>query len=356
MKIQIPEHVRLCGMKQEIGTEKEQEVIYIEDYVTTFFRQVMERYPQEEVVLNLYGRRCDMAGDAEKGHCYMISAAGFPEEQEDFSELTCLGQTHFCVHKKPEEYIAKVQKDRNSVHVVRQPEDGSLVFFLNEDGYVRRIERYYVFYEQNEKMQNYLIAWYRKTLQQNQTKPLEGEDRAAKDFRRRYEERQNERQQTRMMGVLYGLSLLLTILCVVTGISAMNQYDKMKQMGQSVEHLIRAMEEREKEGQELADAVEAMSQSVQRDSLEGENTTLGEREENAVVAVQETGENSQMQNGEELQTIEMDVPYYIVREGDTLAQISRDIYGTSSKLAEICEKNNIDNPNNIMVGQKILLP
>ena len=48
--------------------------------------------------------------------------------------------------------------------------------------------------------------------------------------------------------------------------------------------------------------------------------------------------------------------YYVVRRGDTLRTICYEIYGDYSRVDEICKWNNIDDPDNILYGQKLLLP
>lgn len=47
---------------------------------------------------------------------------------------------------------------------------------------------------------------------------------------------------------------------------------------------------------------------------------------------------------------------YVVRKGDTLIAISTSRYGTDKKVQEICALNGIDDPDDIKVGEKILLP
>ena len=47
---------------------------------------------------------------------------------------------------------------------------------------------------------------------------------------------------------------------------------------------------------------------------------------------------------------------YLIQKGDNLLRILRSHYGDESKLNEICDVNNIADPNNIQVGQTILLP
>ena len=47
---------------------------------------------------------------------------------------------------------------------------------------------------------------------------------------------------------------------------------------------------------------------------------------------------------------------YLIKKGDSLLRILRNYYGDDSRLAEICDVNGIADPNNIQVGQTILLP
>lgn len=47
---------------------------------------------------------------------------------------------------------------------------------------------------------------------------------------------------------------------------------------------------------------------------------------------------------------------YVIREGDTLADICQKYYGNLNKLEEICQENGIQDANKIMPGQKITLP
>ena len=47
---------------------------------------------------------------------------------------------------------------------------------------------------------------------------------------------------------------------------------------------------------------------------------------------------------------------YVIRPGDTLADICKQYYGSIEQLAHLCEVNNISDANKIMPGQKIVLP
>ena len=48
--------------------------------------------------------------------------------------------------------------------------------------------------------------------------------------------------------------------------------------------------------------------------------------------------------------------YYEVERGDTLYTISRAVYGDTDHVKDICELNEISDPDRIRYGQKIRLP
>ena len=48
--------------------------------------------------------------------------------------------------------------------------------------------------------------------------------------------------------------------------------------------------------------------------------------------------------------------HYTIRRGDTLIGISLRNYGSNSKVSEICSLNGITDPDDIKIGQEILLP
>ena len=47
---------------------------------------------------------------------------------------------------------------------------------------------------------------------------------------------------------------------------------------------------------------------------------------------------------------------YTVQPGDTLSKISKSFYGSASNYMKIAEANNIENPDLIQVGQKLVIP
>lgn len=379
MGIRIPENVRVCGEGAGAATVMENmtECVYLEDYVVTFLRQARENCKEDRLSIDLYGKR-----EQENGKkWFFVYAAGVHSDSGRFSDYEWLGQAYWQWGKEPEEYIAQIQKGEDALYAVLEESAGEIIFFVNENGYVKRADTYYIFYEKNEIMQSFLIDWYRRNLSHEESGHT---DHAARDFRRLYQEKQNELHQTKIISLMYATSLLLLILCCITGISMINQYDKMKQMGQSIEHLTIAMEERRlpersyeieevQTGQETAEITEAQGKAEQSEVTVTEtedaqsesagieksistDESAGTDEPAAPAMSQSVVTVLPEENADTNAAPATEPQYYIVKEGDTLAGISRAFYGTSSRLVDLCDLNDIPNPNNIIVGQKILLP
>ena len=109
--------------------------------------------------------------------------------------------------------------------------------------------------------------------------------------------------------------------------------------------------------------VEAGGEKNTVPQLDAANTDIEQSQSvPAMQQVEAEGGASADGSGVEMETTlaaqeERTVPqYYVVRRGDTLRTISFDIYGDYSRVDEICRWNNIEDPNNILYGQKLLLP
>lgn len=74
--------------------------------------------------------------------------------------------------------------------------------------------------------------------------------------------------------------------------------------------------------------------------------------------VQGSGEqSSETQSGDETKDVGTAVPdYYVVQKGDTLSGISKKYYGSLAYIEKLAELNQLDNRDDIRVGQKLLLP
>lgn len=383
MKIQFPKNI------QQIGESPYEKRVYLEDYVATFLEQMQKRDKGAGKTVALYGRK-EQDGELT---CYFVYGAVIqeemagPEKQKDvFPAYQIIGEAYICrdgeeTNRRLREY-GPVEKD-SLLFLVGEAGNNLAVFLSGQAPYP--LDGYYIFYEKNEMMQSILLEWYRGS----EKKEIPDKDYAVREFRERIGGQMEDMQRRKLMTILYAASLLLVMLCCITGISMLNQYDKMQQMEASIEHLVLALSERE-----LPETQPVLSSAVIQAENKGTAVSSGEANgqglpadaaisvsadavnqstEETAAAVQsgqdlpadETVQSGQdlpadetVQNGQELpeDSAASQETVYIVKQGDTLAAISKDHYGTIRKVQEICELNKIEEPNNIYVGQKILLP
>jgi nucleoid-associated protein YgaU len=192
----------------------------------------------------------------------------------------------------------------------------------------------------------------------------------------------------------------------VVGAAILNNYDQMKSMQDTLKYLSQNMEEVQSIVTEnrLTDTIDSKTTVVkgQSSDVSSEETEAGQQEQTDASAdtpdnsldvevvpgkVDPIEENGNQETPEKKETKpakkddeessptekpaskeskentkqteakkENKINYYIVVEGDTLADISYKLYKTYTRVNKIMELNNIDNQDLIYVGQKLIVP
>ena len=132
---------------------------------------------------------------------------------------------------------------------------------------------------------------------------------------------------------MYGISTCLVLVLIVMGVSMMNNFSKMK----SLQNKINVVAEGEKQTsspdvKETSGAATTMDKNQEAADTEKESKEITEENE---------GENDDI---------------YVVEKGDTLAIISKKMYGDVSHVDAISRMNGLQNGNLIYIGQKLILP
>ena len=473
----LPKNIR------QIGDVRDEEKVYIEDYVMTYIRK--KEAKEEEGYLGIFlGEQKE-----EKGAMYVfirgILELQFPgkeekkeqridgesaekqreEKKKEQKEKTSADtgvdteesfQTKFLKEKDnyfPDweiqgccvigTYQAKELEQLSEV----MPEAGKLIYHLQEqeenlylkeaDKY-KRMKGYFVFYEQNKKMQEYLSDVFRDEGIEKENLP----DRAIKSFREKVKEKGEKRtgSMLKMASSFFVMTILIIGAITVTRLDEIRSIKNtagsdavtLEQADQAEDGAAlqkTAVEAKIEEGVENTAEVEAGAEGMENTAeveagAEGmENTTGGEigiegmkntagveigiegTENTAGVeteiegtgntagvetgikamdnnagaeaktdsvgnsAASETGtggtENATVseigtggtENATSSETVSRAImASYVIKQGDTLADICNRYYGCTEKLEELCEANHIENANMIMPGQKIVLP
>ena len=393
MERQLPKNVR------QIGNVSDTPKIYVEDYVDTFFAQLCEKceksgkgpmgaflvgdiqHGDNEEYVYIYGA-IQMHDLKMSGSEYVLDEDTWKHAYEDckqyFEDGEMLGWfvAHPGVPLIPDASTVKLHKKsfpkKNTVFIMKDPAEKEETYYVHKMNDLMEIGGHYTYYEKNPCMQNYMISS-RKKNGVFSTETVE--DRAAKDFRDLVRKR-GERQKGRKAGsLMYAASACLVLVLIVMGVSLINSFDRMQSVQNTLNSLAGetdSIEARETSGTVTA-VTEEQAGSGQKtdgqaldstegstDESEGAGGTDIQQEQDAAKGsdrvsqtAQDAGTGGQAlsssgENGND--------GVYIVEEGDTLAIISKKMYGDISHVDAICKMNGIENGNLIYVGQKLLLP
>lgn len=386
MERQIPKNVR------QIGNVSDTPKVYVEDYVDTFLSQLCDKAGEVPVGAFLIG---DLINSEDEEYVYIYGAVQMHELKVSGNEYILDEEAWKAAYEDCKQYfedgemlgwfvahpggpltvgegIAKLHRKafpkNNTIFILKDPIEQEEKYFVHKFQDLMELGGHFTYYEKNPCMQNYMISSRKK----NGVCPSETvEDRAAKDFRslvRAREQRQGQRRTSRLM---YAMSACLVLLVVIMGVAMLNNFDRMKAVKSMIEEIgstsvadVKAEEIDKKEvEEEQEESIKAEPEAVKETS--GTVTAIIEEKENPAEPVQSpevtgTKVEDTGQGDVSAQSSESDYNgkngIYVVEEGDTLAMISKKIYGDLSHTEAICKMNGLADGNLIYVGQKLLLP
>jgi len=371
MERQFPKNVR------QIGNVCDEPRIYVEDYVDTYLSQLRKKAVDAPVAAALVG---EITMHEEQAVVYISGAVQMREIEINGTEIQISDDVKKDMEEKRREYFptqevvgwclietghpmslnrgankihGKMFAKENSIFIWKDSVENDEMFFAYKFGELMQIGGYYIYYERNPAMQNYMI----NTRRQNGVTPSElVEDRAAKDFRSTIRERNQYREQRQGSRILYVTSILLVIVVLAIGVSAMNNYDKMETVQDSLESLSQSVNKRENGNTSVQETGEG---DVQVKEQGIEDVTNAEGAENAQDNSYSTKDAEASINIPEasatLENLE-EGDFYTVKKGDTLDSISIEVYGDRGHVEAICKMNGLSDGNLIYIGQKLLLP
>lgn len=393
MERQIPKNVR------QIGNVSDTPKIYVEDYVDTFFAQLCEKAGETPVGAFLVG---DFVKSGKEEYVYIYGAiqmhdlkmsgseyeldedtwkAAYEDCKQYFDEGEMLGWfvAHSGVALAAQSSTVKLHKKsfpkNNTVFILKDPVEKEEMYFVHKLNDLMEVGGHFTYYEKNPCMQNYMIS----TRKKNGVCPSETvDDRAAKDFRSLVRAREGRQSQRKTSGLMYAVSACLVLLVVIMGVVTLNNADKMRAVQSMIDGMgTSSVVEAEKEPvQETNGTVTAITEDGQApgDDVQEENDTgdggqteidaesgisenTGENGENQTTVDEASGQTAEQSGGEGAEgTYNGSDGIYIVEEGDTLAMISKKMYGDISHTDAISRMNGLSDGNLIYIGQKLLLP
>ena len=388
----------------QIGQADSNVKIYVEDYVVSYIKQLNHMAQNKELAVALYGVRKEEAGIS---YLFFYGAAKLDFLQRETRHLS--QAQHQEIERLRRRYFE--EQEFLGYRIL----DGEMVegFHVCEQGICRYIAGYAQFYEKNDSMLAYMLDVRKEEIQpefvdqekydvvkRRQEERRQAEQNREERFeKQRYEERGQEepekyisREETRRTGNVrqfrkpqedttlmkirhMKVSIVATfVLLCVFGYALMSREGGVEGLQKAARQMFEGLGEKK-----IPDAVEANNSNVQIDTLVTEDKlTNALEQENKDVEPQMsevtptpivTSEPTSTPDPTPIPTppptptptpaatpAAVQPASYTIKSGDTLIGISLRNYGNETMVKEICSLNQISNPDDIKVGEKILLP
>ena len=396
----LPKNIRQIG-------ERDQSVrLYLEDYVNTYLRRLYPKGGQDLRVGVLLGTSeehdgtpylfvdgaLEMDDVAEGSDKVVLTESAWKKTYQNMEDMfpkrsilgwflcgdqgTTLSPLNYW--KQHGQYFS----GKNQLMYLNSGLEGEeAVYVTSEDGFYK-LRGYSIYYERKQMMQDYMI------LRKDARRVEAGTgDPVIRDFRQRMED--NKSQVTARRGTIRVLGSLCSALAVVVlagGVVMVNNYEKMRDMEAVLTSVLPegviAQEEEMMSGDELwvEEASGNIHSTVPHETMSniypnvleestGIGTSLAAAESNNqtekakdVESTTPTEGSAETDHSADSATVAASgegltgKTLYEVQEGETLYGICLKIYGSGSKLEEICELNGLDDENKIISGQNLILP
>lgn len=295
---------------------------------------------------------------------------------------------------------------KNTVFIICDPQEKEETYYVHKMNDLMEIGGHYTYYEKNPCMQDYMISS-RKKNGAVQTEVVE--DKAAQNFRDLARKQGRRTRQKHQGNFVYAMSVGLVLVLVIMGVAMLNNFNKIRKAQNQLEEVagtINTVKDAGNSGNSnesndpnggQADGSEDGT-ADENTGAENENSTAGDdadqgktdsaankntdtEKSNSASDKKAEGDDgtskndtdgdastnsSQAKNSPSDEVVEASaVPssstngsdgVYVVEKGDTLAIISKKMYGDVTHVDAICRMNGLSNGNLIYIGQKLILP
>lgn len=407
----LPKNIR------QIGLAGENYRIYIEDYVYTFLHRAAQAKCQQEEdsgILAVFlgenrwqsgtgytfirGALLADAGEITEEHIEITQNMWqkIHEEQEKYFEGQEIVGWFLARQSLPmvvSELIGKVHRNQfggEKILMLMDTAEQEEAFFRYENNFLVRQSGYYIYYEKNTQMQNYMLEKNPEIQEESQETVQDDAVRAFRSLIQKKKKEEPEETEEKTSVFSYAATACIVLALAVVGVRFYRNY----QVGQNIEGETRTASADIMQETEITQIPAASVQQVTPTSwaeltespkitptaeptliptvtISAEEAQIYKEESDTRKAqrrIQQKKQNEEESTGQDNSgqaSLDQDSETtsamqtrgsYTIRPGDTLYQISIENYGTMDKVADICRANGISENEIIYPGQIIVLP
>lgn len=413
----MPKNIRQIGSINDLS-----KVIYVEDYVMSYMNQLSIKEQSEykvAILLGKYiynnneGKSIFIKGAIEMKDVNIIDGDMFTDElwtnayekiKKYFSDVEIVGWAivGLGIIINIEEQIKTLHKENfhgpDKILFKLDTTENEEDFCFFENNQMIKQNGYYIYYEKNEEMQNYMVAYNQEEKQHE-----EYNDITTKKIRNIIEEKENrkkDKNDKNMAHLTYAAGTLMAVIVLVVSTTMLRNYHQMKNLETALDSLSKSINATSETSGELEVSVDnskvpnesndskvldnnkeiSNQETVGLETIPGnveynegsisDNNKDNQKQETMEEEVSTEPETMQDPEETESATTETETTteeteaeasetkYYIVRPGDSLASICRNLYndGSQGKIDEVISLNKIDNQDKIYAGQQLIVP
>lgn len=380
----LPRNYRQIG---EPGAKK----IYIEDYVYTYLNKLAQ--PE-----NLYARGAVLFGKMYKtsiGKCIFISGAAACQNFElDLEETIFSEESWGEIYRIRDSFFPEMEicgwflsrmgfsVDLNDkiirIHMDNFSGENKVLYMIdaleNEDAFyqfenysLKKQRGYYIYYETNQEMKNYMLAEGEMGHIPEQkergrySETIKRDTAVVRNYKKALKKKKNLRPKSVFRSPVYIGCGFAAALVFVYGIHTLAQFqgddktqtvfDQQKITDMKADSEEGKIESNTQAGSNEDTATVKEEKTLQSSSGQSSEDTGTSSDTNA------NNEERQAESSEETQETWNSIGgYYTVKRGDTLAAISKEMYHSYNYIEKIAEANGIENVDEIYPGQILELP
>lgn len=399
-EFKIPKNIRQIGNVSNLS-----KVIYVEDYVMSYIKQLTTGAQNENKLAILLGY---YTGTDLETNIFIKGAIKFEDDnlsekdifaddtwtqiyeniKRNFSDVEILGWAVVGPH-----VFWDSKEKLKALHMANFPGSNKVLlkydsmekeesFFVLDHNQLLIQKGYYIYYEKNEEMQNYMI-----NNKEEEVLKERYDDIATQKIRHVIEEKKEKKEKKEEKSAIrltYAVGTLMTVIVLLIASTMLRNYHQMKNLESALNTLTKNLETKEgskdvlevnsndtnaKDKEKHTENKETNKVTKEEDPINVEEVPGNVKENQETKPTKETEEPTEpptepstekptKEKVEETTSTQESVQYYEVRNGDSLVSISRKFFNTAApaKIQEIIDANGIENQDKIFPGQKLIIP
>nr|WP_301334979.1 LysM peptidoglycan-binding domain-containing protein [Anaerostipes hominis (ex Lee et al. 2021)] len=373
----MPKNIRQIG--GPVGTTK----VYIEDFVVTFLKALTTDKNTFVRGAILFGEKKSIDNET------VIFIRGAVEGQNielDLDETVFDDKVWREIYQKKERFFPDLEvigwalsrmgfsvrlNDKiKKTHFENFPGDGKVLYMTDhlegEDAFyvyrgqdLVRQSGYYIYYEKNPMMQEYLIERNQKLKEAVSYETMleaKRDEKIVRQFRTIVQEKQKSSRTKDMMKRLSSSAAMLLVLILAGGMFYYSRLDNSSSFGDAIHGAVETMGKgvkdnvsMEEENKESGTTTKQLPTSTEKADGTEAGTTADEKKTETGTTAATASTQKSAQSMARSRT-------YVVKKGDSLVSISRRMYGSRKYMYKILDANKIGPKEHIYPGQKLIIP